>query len=234
MPFWGSTRQYGKPSREPVDAVHGFGQFRRTPIDTAALLSSGRYVVFLPVHKPGTGPVHKSSMRPVHSGHGLVYDPSVNLRPTSQPKNHWRNMVKASQWKVSPQQKEFLRPYLGAYRQVKKNARTKPRDYAQFQSQLWLLWRDRFQSELLPPDLLDIDAVNHWYACRQEDLALIVRTLKFWEPFYTVGRERVALNEQKMKRQMKEHGPNAEGGDGDSIQRSGRVPKPRKFPDHEL
>ncbi|KAK0486527.1 hypothetical protein IW261DRAFT_1559946 [Armillaria novae-zelandiae] len=139
-------------------------------------------------------------------------------------------MGEMSEWHVSPEQKQFLWPYLSAYRQVKKTARTKPKAYAQFQSQLWLLWHDRFRSELLAPDHLDIEACNHWYACRQEDLALIVQTLEFWEPFYMAGRK-LAMSDRE-KESLKKDAPIVDG--GDSIQRSGRVPKPRKFLDYEL
>ncbi|KAK0471642.1 hypothetical protein IW261DRAFT_1571930 [Armillaria novae-zelandiae] len=76
------------------------------------------------------------------------------------------------------------------YRRLKDRAREHPKPYSIFQSRLWLLWKDRFRSQLQPPDLADKSAREHWYTCRQKDLAAIIRILEMWEPFYTAGHVR--------------------------------------------
>ncbi|KAK0443016.1 uncharacterized protein EV420DRAFT_1649433 [Desarmillaria tabescens] len=100
---------------------------------------------------------------------------------------------------TTKEQREFLEPYIAYYHRLKADARKHPKPYSVFQSQLWLLWKDRFRAQLQPPDPTDKDACKHWYACRQKDLAAIIRTLEMWEPFYATGRKREMAQRVKIR-----------------------------------
>ncbi|KAK0211961.1 hypothetical protein IW262DRAFT_1301413 [Armillaria fumosa] len=138
--------------------------------------------------------------------------------------------------KITKEQREFLRPYIAYYRRLKARAREHPKPYSVFQSRLWLLWKDRFRSQLQPPDPADKSACEHWYTCRRKDLAAIIRTLEMWEPFYTAGHEREVAQRAKVRAKVakaaEKRDSRQEVVSGEQIRRSGRMPKPRKLVDN--
>ncbi|KAK0466898.1 uncharacterized protein EV420DRAFT_1635932 [Desarmillaria tabescens] len=140
---------------------------------------------------------------------------------------------------TTKEQQEFLEPYIAYYRRLKADACKHPKPYSVFQSQLWLLWKDRFRAQLQLPDPTDKDACKHWYACRQKDLAAIIRTLEMWEPFYAAGRKREMAQRVKIRAKVAKAAKAAaqtrsngqeEGVSG--VRRSERMPKPRKLVDN--
>ncbi|KAK0463311.1 hypothetical protein IW261DRAFT_1427863 [Armillaria novae-zelandiae] len=137
---------------------------------------------------------------------------------------------------ITKEQREFLRPYIAYYRRLKDRAREHPKPYSIFQSRLWLLWKDRFRSQLQPPDLADKSAREHWYTCRQKDLATIIRILEMWEPFYTAGHvckiAQRARVKAKVAKAAKKRDSRREVVSGEQIRRSERMPKPRKLVDN--
>ncbi|KAK0481233.1 hypothetical protein IW261DRAFT_1418343 [Armillaria novae-zelandiae] len=137
---------------------------------------------------------------------------------------------------ITKEQREFLRPYIAYYRRLKDRAREHPKPYSIFQSRLWLLWKDRFRSQLQPPDLADKSAREHWYTCRQKDLAAIIRILEMWEPFYTAGHVREIAQRARVKAKVakaaKKRDSRREVVSGEQIRRSERMPKPRKLVDN--
>ncbi|KAK0189562.1 hypothetical protein F5146DRAFT_1138963 [Armillaria mellea] len=100
---------------------------------------------------------------------------------------------------ITEEQRIFLEPYVAYYGRLKSNAREHPKSYSVFQSQLWLLWKNRFRAQLQPPDPTDLDACKHWYACRRKNLAAIIRTLKMWQPFYATGRKQELAQRVKVR-----------------------------------
>ncbi|SJL13212.1 uncharacterized protein ARMOST_16651 [Armillaria ostoyae] len=138
---------------------------------------------------------------------------------------------------ITREQREFLQPYIAYYRHLKARAREHPKPYSVFQSRLWLLWKDRFRSQLQPPDPADKSACEHWYACRQKDLAAIIHMLEMWEPFYTAGHKREVAQRARIRAKVakaawKPHGGEQEVVSGEQIRRSARMPRPHKLADN--
>ncbi|PBK70545.1 hypothetical protein ARMSODRAFT_974470 [Armillaria solidipes] len=140
---------------------------------------------------------------------------------------------------ITEEQRIFLEPYIAYYGRLKANAREHPKPYSVFQSQLWLLWKDRFRAQLQPPDPTDPDACKHWYACCQKDLAAIIRTLEMWQPFYAAGRKRELAQRVKVRAKVAKAARAAaqthsdEQKDGVAgVRRSERTPKPWRLVDN--
>ncbi|KAK0478676.1 hypothetical protein EDD18DRAFT_1364627 [Armillaria luteobubalina] len=136
---------------------------------------------------------------------------------------------------ITKEQRDFLRPYIAYYCRLKARAREHPKPYSVFQSQLWLLWKDRFRSQLQPPDPADKSACEHWYTCRQKDLSAIIRTLEMWEPFYTTGHEREVAQRAKIRAKVANAAKKRSGQEvvsGEHIRRSERMSKPCKLVDN--
>lgn len=179
--------------------------------------------------------------------------------------SHWSHRVK-----ITSEHRYVLQPFLTEYWNVKKNASTNPKAFMQFQSWIWLVWQNRFQSELQPPDNLDKDVWNYWLKCCQNicpamfsfhqislthQITLIGSCPDYpdaWDvgPILQGGAKgglqrkklvwgkllRKAVGVKSTDKGVKETGmwgSSASAANEEMVQRSGRTPKPHKFPDGE-